>query len=93
MTILESFEVKPSKKYRWRFVIKDESSYSLVVTDWQWCLIDGGDGFNFWQSSDSFPTYNSNDGMYGGLPKFLSKEYEKHNLGNLYDKWLQIKIK
>lgn len=91
LKILESFEVKSSRKYRWRFVVKDESIYSLVSTDWQWCEINHDYGFDFWRNSNSFPTYNFNDGMYAGLPKFLSKEYEKHNLRLLYDKWSEIK--
>lgn len=92
MAILESFEVKHSKKYRWRFVVKDDSNFSLVLTDWQWCEINNDYGFEFWRDADSFPTYNFNDGTYLGLPKFLSKEYKKHNLSALYDKWLDIKI-
>jgi len=68
-------------KYKWRIIVFEMSD---ALVNWQtgergperytrYQYLDG-----VWRSETSHPHYDSNDGMWGGLPKRLKKIYDAH---------------
>lgn len=57
-------------KHEWRIIVKP-SAYHGNCTEYQFRRI----GQSYWRDSHDWPSYNINDGMYGGMPKTIARLY------------------
>jgi len=65
----------------WRVVVYDARGYlgASVFTDYEWRYPAFSNiEATAWESMQSYPTYDSNDGMYAGCPQTLRKLYNLH---------------
>ena len=69
------FESPPMKigKHEWRVVVMP-SRYSGNCTEYQFRRI----GECHWKPQQEWPDYDINDGMYGGMPRTITRLYERH---------------
>ncbi len=70
--ILFSSPTRRIGKTDWRVLVYRSLLYGPCTT-YVWRR-----GRGHWESETCWPTYNGNDGTYGGLPKSLPKLYEKY---------------
>ncbi len=60
-------------KHEWRMIVTP-SRFVGNCTDYQFRPIGG----SIWRDSHDWPSYNHNDGTYGGLPRSLRRLYDRH---------------
>ena len=85
--LFESPSYRIGKK-EWRAVVYDAEAYlgATAFTDYEWrspaYIVRGQllDAPTPWAPSREWHSYDSNDGIYGGLPRRLRMIYERHKI-------------